>query len=272
MARILALPASVFGIWLLTWQLWLGGLWWLGLAALLWRRWWPGARLGLAWTGSGLVLVPWCVLGYIDRVEVLTARYLAGGPEALGMLDLVAVWGLNLVMAAVGLVVGLPEVAIETSLLAVPRGPALEWHSDRFPRCAPKVAAVVADHQRAARGGAHSFREQRVAWRYGEAGSSVRAALALNPVTVRSERDGDVLHVRATVPVDYPAHAPLVLGRFAGRTLVVEEGLFHALEARGWLMPYTLTYTAEVPIDSGPPPMCEAWGIRVARVAGVAPF
>ena len=107
---------------------------------------------------------------------------------------------------------------------------------------------------------------ERVAWSgYGTPGTSVRAALALNPAHVGSRVDGEFLRVETVVAVDYPPGHRLELGRLGPLTLAVEEGLLHAAEARGWLHPYTLTYTSHVPLAGPLPAACEAWSVRLAN-------
>jgi hypothetical protein len=76
--------------------------------------------------------------------------------------------------------------------------------------------------------------------------TSARVALALDPVTLGGTAHhvgppgGERwrLDVRATVDVRYRAGASLVLGRVRGVPIVVDEGLFAALQDRGWLHPY----------------------------------
>ncbi len=231
-----AAGAALFGAWLATWHLWLGALWWAVAAGMVARR---ASRR--AWLVHGLVgaaLVPWCLWRYDQRATALMSRVLARGPDALGTADMVAVWGLNLLMATAGAALGLPEVAAETARLALP-GPAdREVVAGDFPRCAPKLAALVHRWQAQARDGRTAFGPTRVAWRYGEPGTSARAALALNPVTVSGRVVGRDLALRFEVAVDYPPNHRLAFGRIGPLSIAVEEGLFHALEVRGWLHPY----------------------------------
>lgn len=264
---LLAAAAGLFGAWLLCWHLWLGALWWFGCGALLLGRARP--RWWVVHLPSGVLLVPWCIWRYAGRVQELTALYDRGGPEALGLADLFAVFGLNLCMAFVGGVLGFSEVAVETALLTVPRGSELTFVAGDFPRCVPKVSAQVERWRREARRGRKRFGPERLAWTYHAEGSSFRGALALTPATMTAELHGQLLEVETTVPIDYPERYALVLLPLPGRPVVVEEGLFHALEERGWLHPYQLTYRSWVALDGPAPATCEAWSMSALDALGV---
>jgi len=103
-----------------------------------------------------------------------------------------------------------------------------------------------------------------VAWAY-TSDESLRGGLALNPARVRVTPDANGRTVRVTVPVDYPPRSRLSFGALGPVELVVEEGLFHALEERGWLHPYELTYVWYEGEGTPVPPPCEAWSVRWAR-------
>jgi hypothetical protein len=242
---------------LFCWHLFVGAAWWLGLSVWVLRRrpFWSAVIGGVL----GVLAVPWCLVRYSWRVDVLLDKVLAHGPDGLSLLDCVAVFGLNLLMAVVGAGLGFPEVAMETARLAIPGAQERDVAGGRFPACAPKVAAAF-DELRAS-SPANRVRPRRLAWTYGAPGSSWRAALALTPATVVGARLDDGWTLRTSVPIDYPPRYRLVFVSFAGVDLGVEEGLFHALEERGWLHPYTLTYVT--PWDAPTPAVCEAWSVRV---------
>lgn len=254
-AWVVRAAGLAFVAWLCTWHCWLGALWWaVAVSGRVRGRWW------LALFVSGLVAAPWTVWRYAVRVDVLTARVVRGGADALGVVDCLAIYGLNLVMAGTGLVLGFPEVAAETASLVVPGNDASEWRNNRFPACVPKVAAVIDDLRAQPVDGVLSGR--RLAWTYGATGSSVRGALALTPATVSGRRLEGAVEVRTSVPIDYPDRFRLVLVEVGGLAVGVEEGLFNALEERGWLHPYTLTWVSRVP-DGPLPDPCEAWTVRL---------
>jgi hypothetical protein len=240
-----------FVVWLLTWHCVLAAGWWTLVA---WPRRWR-ARQVVAMVAVGLLLVPWSAWRYAGRVSVLTERVVRDGPEALGVGDRVAILGLDLVMAGVGAGLGFPEVAAETAALVWPGPAERTWDSGRFPACVPAVARVV---ERARATGRRV--ETDLAWTYGAPGTSWRGALALNPAHVVAVPQADEVALAVRVPVDYPPRAMLPLFDLFGRTVGVEEGLFHALEELGWLHPYRLTWTARIGEPVAP---CEAWSVRL---------
>lgn len=252
-------PLVVFAGWLLTWHVFLGALWWLAAAVAVSRgrpRYWA------ALLPVGVLLVPWSLLRYTARMDALMAAVERDGAGALGVFDMIAVYGLNLLMGICGVGLGFPEVAAETLSLTVPHGRLEVTVPSRFPLCVPKIQRLIVASDR----GRQATTARRIAWRYGERGTSVRAALALNPATVRLERHDDGVQVSATVPVDYPERARLVFGELGPFEVAVEEGLFHALETRGWLHPYRLTYVATLPDGEALPTACEAWPLRLAAL------
>lgn len=253
------LLALLVGGWLAAWHLALGALWWVAAAFALYRTKW---RLGIGLIPVGVLLVPWCLHGYTVRSDLLADRVVREGPEALAVPDLFAVYGLNLIMGATGFVLGFPEVAVETLSLAIPHGREEVVVPSGLPLCAPKLARLV-EARRALPVGAS--RETRVAWTYRETDASFRAALALNPSTVRIERVEGAVEVQASVPVDYPERSRLVFGAVGPLEVAVQEGLLHALEERGWLFPYTLVLTARLEDDASLPSPCEAWSVSLAN-------
>lgn len=250
------------GLWLLCWQMLLGGGWWIGLGALLLctpKRWVKGLYPVL-----GLLLVPLCLLRYSQGVDRMMAK-VERGPEALDLHDRLALYGLNGAMGITGGLLGAPEASMETLLLMVPSSGERHWKSQRFPFCGPKVAAAVRRDQTLAQGGAQSFAPRTLQWELLEPGASTRAALALNPMLLSAQRDGPVLQVKSTVQVDYVAHYPLPLFQLGPINLRVEQGLFHALEELGWLHPYALHYHAEVGIEQPISGYCEAWSVSLVK-------
>jgi hypothetical protein len=210
--------------------------------------------------GGGLIALalamPTALAEYPARIDALSARLQAGGPAALSTRDLTGIWLLNLGMAAGGAAAGFPEVALETALLVVPGGGEREFGGD-VAMGAPQVQAAIADYAAlaAASGEARVALPPRRLQLDGSGGhASIRAALALNPVTLSGdavrEPDGYRLELVARVPVDYPAGAELTLARVGGWHLRVDEGLYDALEQRGWLFPYTAAWAFTVPVGA----------------------
>lgn len=221
------------------------------LAAAGWSAPWGGAR----WLRA-LAAASWLAVGaagwwvplveYQDRVDALGARVAAGGPEALGPRDLAGVWVLNLGMALGGVAVGFPEVAAETALLAVP-GPAVRTFHGDFAMASPRVRAAAAAIAR-------DGRPRRVAFTYADH-TDARVGLALNVLELAGRCEGGRLALVGRVEVDYPERGRLPLFVARGRAIVIDEALFHALEARGWLHPYVAEWrwTADDPACGATP-------------------
>jgi hypothetical protein len=181
---------------------------------------------------------------YADRLEDWRAALDRGGPAALSTRDRLGIWVLNLGMAIGGAAVGLPEVALETTLLAVPSDGERHFRSC-FAERSPRVRAVMERHRAAlpaapTEGQVIRFTPERVAWRYDV--RDARVALALNPTHVGGTAtfvDGRwELDHTMSVPVDYPADSVVPLFAFDGRRLVLDEAPYNALEELGWLFPY----------------------------------
>lgn len=144
------------------------------------------------------------------RIEELSAK-LPGGPGAFTSRELASIYALNVTMALGGVLVGAPEAAEETLLLAVPGPPERVFHSD-MPMRSWKVRRAVAAMLREAESGApgQALGPRRVAWRYSPS-ESLRAALALNALTLRAAvvepgRRARI-ELEGTVAVRYPPRA-----------------------------------------------------------------
>lgn len=235
---------AVFGAWLSTLPLLLASL---TILAPTRRR-----RALVRATGAVVVLTLVLLLPvreYRWRVDALDRKVVARGPDALSTRDLASVWLLNVVMAAGGWACGLPEVATETLLLAVPGQTRREFESD-FAMRSPRVREALRGIFRQARTTGPGRFQANVDWSSYDTGDAPRVALALNPVTLSADAQSDAsgrwsLDVRAVVPVSYPPRAKLRLPM----GIVVHEGLFWALQERGWLFPYDAEYRWTVEAD-----------------------
>ncbi|MBX2798136.1 MAG: hypothetical protein KTR31_10715 [Myxococcales bacterium] len=209
------------------------------------------SKLSTGWRVTcGLAIVVFAVgyapIEYGSRIKTLRAKVDAGGAEALSVRDCAGLWLLNVGVAVGGTLAGFPELAQQTLLLSV-RGPEERtWESD-FPMGSIRVEEVVERYLHLAR----ESRQDVVVLppstiRMGTAGPRTHAqwrrGLALDPFTIEgvAVRRGIewMLELEGTVPVDYPPSATLELFRIGGVPVVVDEGLFDALEQRGWLHPY----------------------------------
>ena len=184
---------------------------------------------------------------YADRIQSLS-RSVEAGPQRLSTRDLAAIWTLHLAMAAGGWLAGFPEAAGETAGLVF-RGAHERVRRSDMPMRSPAVRRAVA---RAIAAAAASGSEdvalpaQRIVFVYDSDRESLRAALALNPLLlvgrVVKAGQGWRADLQATVQVAYPRRAVLRLRDVRGRSLVIDEGLFWALQQRGWLRPYVATW------------------------------
>lgn len=217
---------------------------WLVGAALYGRGRWIVA--GLPLLGSPVT----AVIEYPLRIEPLAARHATAGPDALSTRDRASVWLLHLGMGLAGAPL-FPEAASETLRLVAP-GPEVRVIRSSFPSGATPIREGLArweDALRDAEEDAVLFRPRRIVIGRTE----LRHALALDPVTLSGSgvRHGDrwQLDVLAAVPIDYPPKSALPLFATPAGPVRIHEGLFDALEQRGWLFPYTAEYRWTVWID-----------------------
>ena len=210
------------------------------------------------WTALLLLgcVPPVAVIEYPLRIEPLAARRAKGGPGALSQRDLASVWVLHLGVAAGGLLAGFPEAACETAGLMFPGDPVRVRRSS-FPGRSDAVRKVVdrwVDALRATSDDAVVFRARTVP--VPRVPGQLRYYVALDPITLSGNAvrsgDGWELHVVGRVPVDYPPKASLPLFRTPAGPVRIHEGLFDALEQRGWLFPYTAEWRWTETIGSRP--------------------
>ena len=257
---VLALPwlvsLGLVGVWMHLFSMEWSGTWVLLLLATsmpvggVFGRWARGAgTLGLI----ALAVWGWTVPfhEYASQVATLHARVQRDGPDALRERDLLALYGLNGVVGAAGLAVGFPEVARETWALAVLTESDRSHTSDfamRSPRIRGAVADMVSVDLAEPSGDEVGLSPRRLSWGGSYGGSeSTRVALALDgPSTLSGTayRYGERwrLDLVATLRVRYPAGWSQEVGRVGGVPVVVDEGLFWALQQRGWLHPYEASW------------------------------
>jgi len=217
-------------------------------AAPIRQRTWRLARAAVLLSVAGAAAFAWHVPfhEYADRIQSLS-RSVEAGPQRLSTRDLAATWTLHLAMAAGGWLAGFPEAAGETAGLVF-RGSPERVHRSDMPMRSPTVRRAVARaFAAAAASGSQdvALPAQRIVFVYDPDRESLRAALALNPLLlvgrVVKPGQGWRADLQATVQVAYPRRAVLRLGEVRGRSLVIDEGLFWALQQRGWLHPYLAT-------------------------------
>jgi hypothetical protein len=101
-------------------------------------------------------------------------------------------------------------------------------------------------------GGPVELSRRRVLWTKRDLGrNSLRVALALNsPLYLKAvaypRGTGWRLEFQGRAAVRYPSRSRVPLGRLFGQPLVIEEGLFAALQDAGWLHPYEAVWSWSV--------------------------
>jgi hypothetical protein len=201
-----------------------------------------------------LALAPLMILEVDQKVEQLCRKPRAD-MSAFTLPDRLGIYGLNIVMGAVGLPL-YPEASKETLLMMFAPGPFARrvFYSD-FGLGSNKMKAPLRDFAASLQPGdgtaSRSYGPVRVEWSrsdYRLTEPEARYALGLNQtrLTARAEHRGDrwLIDVRHEMEVKYPESAYVTL---VGRPrLRMEEGLFWVLQNCGWLHPYTVEYRFSV--------------------------
>ncbi|WNG45963.1 hypothetical protein F0U60_18960 [Archangium minus] len=181
------------------------------------------------------------------RLDTL-AEGLAANGWKLSPAGRVQVATLNLAMGLGGYALGYPEVASETLWMFVPGPPVREWRGD-FAMESSLVRQSIRDMLEEARRQGRTeapvkLSRRRVLWTKRDLGrDSLRVALALNSplyldAVAYPQNEGWRLEIQGRAAVRYPSRNRVPLGRLFGQPLVIEEGLFAALQVAGWLHPY----------------------------------
>jgi hypothetical protein len=197
-----------------------------------------------------LALAPLMVREVDQKVEQLS-RKLRHDKGAFTFQDRVGIYGLNIVMGAVGYPL-YPEASRETLLMILEPGPLGRrvFYSD-FGLGSRKVRWRLADFAASLQAGdsasSRGYGPVRIEWRQSEYRLSepeARYALALNQtvLTAKAERRGKrwLIDVRHEMEVRYPDS--LLVTLITRPRLRMEEGLFRVLQNCGWLHPYTAEY------------------------------
>lgn len=193
------------------------------------------------------------------RLDTL-ARSLAEKGWRLSGPERVQVATLNLAMGLGGYALGYPEVASETLWMFVPGSPVREWRGDFAMESAlvrQHVRDMMEEARRLGRAGAPvKLSRRRVQWTKRDLGrDSLRVALALNSPLILDavaypEGTGWRLELQGRAAARYPSRSRTPLGQLFGQPLVIEEGLFAALQAEGWLHPYEAVWSWTVVEDN----------------------
>jgi len=175
--------------------------------------------------------------------QAIHGRYLAGGPAAVPVAEKLAVYQLGLWMVAMGAPL-FPEVALEHALMMWP-GPERRTFESDFATRSASIREPLAAWRAGLDAGGLTTLHRRVSWSYATA-DSARVALALNSCDLRARAtragEGWAVEASAEVEISYPRSFALPLFTWAGRTFVVEEGLYRMLEDAGWYHPYVAVW------------------------------
>jgi len=204
-----------------------------------------------------LALAPLMMQEVDQKVEQLS-RKPRSDMSAFTLQDRIGIYGLNIVMGAVGYPF-YPEASKETMLMVFDPGPFARrvFHSD-FGLGSYRVRAALRDFAAGLHQGdstsSRTYGPVGIEWPrsdYRLTEPEARYALALNQtrLTARAERRGDrwLIDVRHEMKVKYPESSYVTL---VGRPrLRMEEGLFWVLQNCGWLHPYTAEYRFSVYSD-----------------------
>jgi hypothetical protein len=227
------------------------------LTAAWWAWWWaaPGWRPTRRHARSAVqLLLLWAVgapntlLELGRSMNTLQLQIDRHGAGSLQDHQLFGIYALQLGLGAAGHTLGLHEVAWEAWGLARPGEAERRWPSD-FALRDPKVRRAIAGWRTAPPG---PLPPAEVAWTsYFGPGVSPSVSLALNcPLSLTGTKAEDgTIEVAASCLVAYPQHARLPLTTVLGEAVGIEEGVFWALQERGWLHPYTAVWTFSVQSD-----------------------
>ncbi|HYO58419.1 hypothetical protein [Archangium sp.] len=216
---------------------------------LSWRVRRTVLAVGVLGLTAGAPLAAWEIQHRLDSM----AERLAANGWRLSLPGRVQVATLNLAMGLGGYALGYPEVASETLWMFVPGPRVREWRGDFAMESAlvrQNVRELLEEARRQERAGAPvKLSRRRVLWTKRDLGrDSLRVALALNsPLYLEAvaypRGTGWRLEVQGRAAVRYPSRNRVPLGRLFGQPLVIEEGLFAALQDAGWLHPYEAVWS-----------------------------
>ncbi|MFL5348038.1 MAG: hypothetical protein ACJ8AT_24875 [Hyalangium sp.] len=186
------------------------------------------------------------------RLDVMAERLAANGWRLSGH-GRVQVVTLNLAMGLEGYALGYPEVASETLWMFIPGPQEREWRGDfamESPLVRQNVRAMLEEARRHGKAkGPVTLSRRSVRWTKRDLErDSLRVALALNSplyldAVAYPEGKGWRLELQGRAAARYPARNRIALGRWFGQWLVIEEGLFAALQDAGWLHPYVAVWS-----------------------------
>ncbi|MGO9308037.1 MAG: hypothetical protein ACLQDL_03325 [Spirochaetia bacterium] len=229
-------------------------------------------RSPAVWVGLSITLLSLALAGVlsppivreVDRhVEELSSKpRSAAAPGAFDLRDRLGIWGLNAAMGLAALPF-YPEAARETlaMILPAPRNAVRTFSiKARVPMRSERIRAVLAAWSvklKQSSADTAELTSEQLFWppgAYSRLGSpEARAALAWNgcTMTARAVRIASAWKVDVAIRerISYPWSSRVTLMRKPD--LVIEEGLFRALEEIGWLHPYRAVWNFSVLLEDG---------------------
>ena len=256
--RLIQLPLGIFSLWAilyapiaLLWHVPLASIIFVLLALLL-NPFNINQRRSLVIRSTALTIIivllllfPYKILESTEnRMQFLREKLVSEGIDGFGLTDKIAIYGAHVFMGLGGLVVGYPEVAIETLSMVIPGGGIRSWSSDfamESPRIRKPLKGMVAQlEQLPMQTNEYVMKKKRIAWKQYD--SDERVGLALNPVRLKAMANRIEgrwqINCRATVNIKYPPRTWQLLFSHAGREIHFEEGLLWVLQESGWIFPY----------------------------------
>ncbi|MEM6532740.1 MAG: hypothetical protein AAF654_08945 [Myxococcota bacterium] len=198
--------------------------------------------------GACLVTVPVALSEMNNETDRLAHKLDREGPAALTTQECLGIYLLGLWTAGVGFLV-YPEAAEELFYLYLPAEDDRRHFESDFATASARVRDPLARFSNSlSTQSTLKMPARRVAWRsYSQSYDENRVAFALNPCTLSAEahRNGGewTIHVSAITRIEFPRRSRVVVARIGAHQLKLEEGLFWALQQRGWLHPYTAKWT-----------------------------
>ncbi len=189
-----------------------------------------------------------------QRFTTMHEKYVIQGVDGLNLFDRMTIYETNMMMAAYAMIIGWPEISIETFLMYFP-GDRIRTRRSDFAMADPLVREIVDVwiEQASIVDDGYRFAEEYLAWDTYTLSNS-RVALALNGAWMHGEiatgEDGDrFLHCQIHIACDYPDSSfTRMVVPVLNKPLQFEEGLYHALEEIGWLHTYTMIWEWEVEV------------------------
>lgn len=199
-------------------------------------------------------------LEYVERQDRLVQQVLERGPAGLDLRDVIGVFGLQATMAAASVPCGRPDSGVELTRMLVPFGRIRKRDAD-FPMRSAQVRQLLREYTVLLQSDHKDDLEADlpatpIHWEPTDGIDPtlpvllpVTSPLLISGFALRTQARWE-LHLNAAGRVSWERRARHVLpGTLRGRTLVLDETLFHALEQRGILHGFDAVWSWVVSTD-----------------------